>query len=202
MGNVQRIFYFHVPSAALADVAFVLGGLSAIAYLKWRDPRFDEWSVAGNETGLIFALVNIVMGSMWAKPVWGIWWTWDARLTSQFLMLLIYVGYLLVRGAIEDPTQRAVLCAVLSCFGLADMPLVYFSNRLFRTQHPAPVIFGAKDSGLDSRMLFVLLFSMFAFALLLSCLLRARQRLERLKRLAQGLQMQVFELDEQKMRLR
>ncbi len=132
MGNVQRIFYFHVPSAALADVAFVLGGLSAIAYLKWRDPRFDEWSVAGNETGLIFTLVNIVMGTMWAKPVWGIWWTWDARLTSQFLMVLIYVGYLLIRQAIADPTQRAVAMRGNIVFRFGG-----YADRLLR-QPPVP----------------------------------------------------------------
>lgn len=196
MGNVQRIFYFHVPSAILGDVALFLGGFAAIAYLKRREPKLDALSVSCTEAGLIFELVNIVMGSMWAKPVWGIWWTWDARLTFQALLILIYVGYLLVRRSIEEPTQRAVLCAVLSIFGMADMPIVYMANRLFRTQHPAPVIFGGKDSGLDPKMLFVLLFSMVAFAFLLTCLVRLRGRLEEFRVLAHSLQMQSLELEE------
>jgi heme exporter protein C len=196
MGNVQRIFYFHVPSAALGDVALVLGGLAAIAYLVRRDAKLDALSVSCTEVGLIFEVVNIVMGSMWAKPVWGIWWTWDARLTFQALLVLIYVGYLLVRQSIEEPTQRAVLCAVLSIFGMVDMPIVYMANRLFRTQHPAPVILGGKDSGLDPRMLFVLLFSMVAFSLLLVCLVRLRQRLEELRRLVHSVHMRSLELEE------
>lgn len=196
MGNVQRIFYFHVPSALLADFAFVFGGAMAIAFLKWKKPILDEFSVAGNETGLIFTLVNIVMGVMWARPVWGIWWTWDARLTSQFILVLIYIGYLMVRRGVEDPTQRANLCAVISIFGLADVPIVYLSNRLFRTQHPAPVMLGDKDSGLAPEMLFVFLFSMFSFALLLICLVRLRQRLEALKRHVHGLRMQAMHQQE------
>ncbi|MGH9585285.1 MAG: cytochrome c biogenesis protein CcsA [Bryobacteraceae bacterium] len=130
------------------------------------------------------------------RPVWGIWWTWDARLTFQALLILIYVGYLLIRRGIDEPTQRAVLCAALSIFGMVDMPFVYMANRLFRTQHPAPVIFGGKDSGLDPRMLFVLLFSMVAFSLLLVCLVRLRQRLEELRRVAQGVRMHLIELED------
>ncbi len=195
MGNVQRIFYFHVPSAILGDVALFLGGFAAVAYLKWRTWNLDALSVSFTEAGLIFEIVNIVMGSMWARPVWGIWWTWDARLTFQALLLLIYVGYLLVRQSIEDPTQRAVLCAVFSIFGMVDMPIVYSANRIFRTQHPAPVILGGKDSGLDPKMLWVLLFSMVAFGLLLVCLVRLRQRLEKLRMIAHNLHMQSLELE-------
>ena len=108
MGIVQRIFYFHVSSAFTAFLAFVIGGVASVLYLVKRDHRYDDLSVACNESGLIFAVVNLTTGSLWAKPVWGVWWAWDARLTTMLLLALIYAGYLILRQSISEPSQRAV----------------------------------------------------------------------------------------------
>src|SRR5215469_15215675 len=119
MGNVQRIFYFHVPAAAVAFTASFVGGIAAILYLMKRDPRFDDLSLAANESVVVFQAVNILMGIMWARPVWGIWWTWDARLTSPFLQVCIYTAYLVLRKA-APVDGRATICAVVSILGMAD----------------------------------------------------------------------------------
>ena len=161
MGVVQRIFYVHVPSAFTSWVAFIVGGIAAIRYLIDRNPRFDDLSVACNETGLIFCAVNLVTGSFWAKPIWGIWWAWDARGTTMLLLAVIYIGYLILRQSVSEPSQRAVVCAVVSIFGMIDIPIIYMANRWWRTQHPAPVI-GAGGGGLDSRMGMVLGFATLA----------------------------------------
>jgi len=194
MGIVQRIFYFHVPSAFAAFAAFVIGGVASIRYLVNRENRFDDLSVAANEAGFAFAIVNLVTGSLWARPVWGVYWAWDARLTTMLLLALIYAGYLILRQSIREPSQRAVACAVVSIFGMVDIPIVYMANRWWRTQHPAPVIMGGEESGLDPDMRFVLYFSALAFFALLWCLIRARRHLERLHREVEGLRREVHAL--------
>jgi len=193
MGIVQRIFYFHVPAAMVSFLAAFVGGVASLLYLKTRDERYDDLSLAANESILVFETVNIVMGSLWARPVWGIWWTWDARLTSAFLLLLIYGAYVIVRQSLE-PERRATICAVICIFGMADVPLVYLSNRLFRTQHPAPVIGGGENSGLAPDMLFTFFFAHFAMALLWWCVIRVRRRVARLERAVDGLTRRTFEL--------
>jgi heme exporter protein C len=192
MGVVQRIFYFHLPSAFAAFVAFIIGGIASIRYVASRDPRLDELSVACNEVGLLFAVVNLVTGSLWAKPVWGVWWAWDWRLTTQLLLAIIYFAYLILRQSVSDPNQRAVVCAVVSIFGMADIPIVYMSNRIWRTQHPGPVIFGG--GGLDTDMRIVLYGTFAALLLLMWCLIRARRRIERLEHEAEGLRREVHAL--------
>ena len=180
MGIVQRIFYFHVPSAFVAFLAFTIGGVASIQYLARRENRFDDLSVAANEVGFVFAVVNLVTGSLWAKPIWGVYWAWDARLTTMLLLALIYAAYLILRQSIVEPTQRAVVCAVVSIFGMVDIPIVYMSNQWWRTQHPAPVLSG--EGSLDPRMRFVLYFSFFALLAVFWCLVRMRRRLENLRR--------------------
>ena len=192
MGVVQRIFYFHLPSAFVAFVAFIIGGINSIRYVAKRESRFDELSVACNEVGLLFAIVNLVTGSMWAKPVWGVYWAWDGRLTTQLLLALIYLAYLILRQSVSEPNQRAVVCAVVSIFGMADIPIVYMANRIWRTQHPGPVIFGG--GGLDNNMRVVLYGTFAALLLLMWCLVRARRRLERLEHEAEGLRREVHAL--------
>jgi heme exporter protein C len=151
MGIVQRLFYFHVPAAMASFVACFVGGIAAILYLVKRENRYDDVSLACNETVVVFGLVNIVMGTLWAKPIWGIWWTWDAKLTSAFLLLFLYAAYLVIRPA-APVEHRAVVCAVVCILGMADVPMVYMANRLFRTQHPSPVIGGGPGSGLEPQM--------------------------------------------------
>lgn len=190
MGIVQRIFYLHVSSAAVAFVGFCFGGFAAIGYLTNRSHRRDDLSVACNEAGLLFACVNLITGCMWAKPVWGVYWAWDARLTSMLLLALIYVAYLILRQSVSEPGQKAVVCAVVSIFGMVDVPIVYMANRWWRTQHPAPVLLGDGGS-LDPRMLFVLFFTMSSFTLLFWCLVRQRRGLETLRRNTDALRREV-----------
>ena len=191
MGVVQRIFYFHVPSAFTAFVAFTIGGVASIRYLSSRESRFDSLSVACNEVGLVFAVVNLITGMMWAKPVWGVYWAWDARLTTMLLLALIYSGYLILRSSIDDANQRAVGCAVVSIFGMVDIPIVYMANRWWRTQHPQPVMFDS-EGGLDMNMRIVLYFTFAAMCCLLWLMVRSRRRLEDLRRETDGLRREVY----------
>ncbi|MCB9385733.1 MAG: cytochrome c biogenesis protein CcsA [Bryobacterales bacterium] len=192
MGVVQRIFYFHVPSAFVAFTAFTIGGVASIRFLARRESRFDDLSVAANEVGLLFAIVNLVTGSLWAKPIWGVWWAWDARLTTMLLLALIYVAYLILRQSVVEPTQRAVVCAVVSIFGMVDIPIVYMANQWWRTQHPAPVLSG--EGSLDPRMRFVLYFSFAALLFVFWCLVRMRRRIEHIRREMDALRREVHAL--------
>jgi len=179
MGAIQRIFYFHVPSAWTAFTAFFLVFISNIVYLIRRTPKWDWLGVSAAEVGLAFCSVVLVTGPIWAKPVWGIWWTWDARLTSTFVLWLMYVSYLLLRTLLADPERRAVVSAVFGIFAFLDVPLVYFSIWLWRTQHPQPVIGGG--GSLDPTMRKVLLFCWVALLGVMFLLLRQRYRLEAMR---------------------
>ncbi|MYB31641.1 MAG: cytochrome C assembly protein [Acidobacteria bacterium] len=179
MGDLQRIFYFHIASWWLAFAAFLLVAGASIAWLRTRNPRYDMAALAAAEIGTLFATTGLAMGIIWAKPAWGIWWTWDARLTTAFVLWLIYAGYLLLRGYVDDPTRRANLAAVLGILGGADVPIVYFSIRWWRTQHPAPVIMGGPDSGLHPDMWVALLICLAAFTFLFLWLFTWRMELER-----------------------
>jgi len=194
MGIVQRIFYVHAPSWIVAVVAILVGLVAGIRFLMTRDFRFDELAIASIEVGLIFDTVNLVTGPMWAKPVWGIWWTWDARLTSAFVLWLMFVGYLILRRAIDDPSARAVAAAVLTVFQTVGAVIVYLANRIWRTQHPQPVIAGGSGSGLDPEMWWTFLFSTIALLVLYLCLLRVRRRLEGLRRETEGLRRAVHSM--------
>lgn len=193
MHEVQRIFYFHVASWTAMFIAFSAALIGNILYLRTRKPRWDWLGVSGAEVGVVCCTIGLVTGPLWAKPVWGIWWTWDARLTTTFLLWLLYISYLLLRGLIEDPGRRATLSAVFGIFAFLDVPLVYLSNRLWRTQHPAPVIFGGPNSGIDPTMAKVLMISMVAIVAVTVLLLAQRYRLERLRHEVDGLRFEVAE---------
>lgn len=186
MGSIQRIFYFHVPAATAAFWAVFVGGVSSLLYLKTRDLRYDDLALAANESVVVFSAINIVMGSMWGRRAWGIWWTWDARLTSSLLLVLIYAAYLIVRQA-APLEQRGTVGAILCILGMVDVPLIYMSNRIFRTQHPAPVIGGGEGSGLHPDMLVTLLAANSAMLLLWWSIVRLRRRIERLERKLESL---------------
>jgi heme exporter protein C len=153
MGDVQRIFYYHVPNAMLGYLFFSINFVASILVLAWQRTQpgralaADAWALAGAEVGVVFCTIPLVTGPLWAKPVWGIWWTWDARLTTTLVLWLIYVSYLLVRR-FSAGSQMLPLAAVLSVFGALDMPINYMANRWWRTQHPGPVIGGDSDSGM------------------------------------------------------
>lgn len=192
MGVVQRIFYLHVPSAFVAFVAFTIGGIASIQYLATRKNSYDDLSAAANEVGLLFAVVNLTTGMLWAKPIWGVYWAWDARLTTMLLLALIYAAYHILRQSVVEPTQRAVVCAVTSIFGMVDIPIVYMANRWWRTQHPAPVLSG--EGSIDPTMRFVLYFSFFALLSVFWILVRVRRRIEDLRREVDGLRREVHSL--------
>ncbi len=154
MGEVQRIFYYHLSSWVGMAVFFAVNLGASIVYLasRRRNPMralsADALALASAEMGVVFCTVGLITGSLWARPVWGIWWTWDERLTSTLLLYLIYISYLILRH-FANGEQMQTLAAVLAIFGYLDVPIVYFSTRWWRTQHPGPVIGGG---GLDPSM--------------------------------------------------
>jgi heme exporter protein C len=158
-GYIFRIIYYHVPSASVAFAFFAVSLIGSIGYLSFRrsNPeralKADAWALAGAEVGVVFCTVVLTTGPLWGRRAWGIWWTWDARLTTTLVLWLIYVSYLLLRRFAAGP-QMQTLAAVLGIFGALDVPIVYMSNRWWRTQHPAPVFGGDPGSGMkDPAML-------------------------------------------------
>lgn len=180
MGDVQRIFYYHVPSAWTAFLLFFANFGASIYYLAKRSAAADALAVSSAEVGLAFTTIVLLTGPIWARPVWGIWWTWDARLTSTLVLWLIYVSYLLLRRY-STAGQNPMLASVLAIFGAVDVVFVYMAIRWFRTQHPQPVIGGGEGSGIDPRMLHALLSNWAAFLALGAMVLWLRYRLERLR---------------------
>ena len=179
MGDVQRIFYYHVPSAWTAFLLFFVNLVASVVYLVKRNPKVDALAMVSAEVGVVFCTVVLVTGPIWARPVWGIWWTWDVRLTSTLVLWLIYLSYLLLRR-FSDRAQGPVLAAVLAIFGALDIPLVYFSIWFFRTQHPQPVIGGG--GSIDPRMWRVLLINWMAFLCFALLMCWSRYRLETMRR--------------------
>jgi heme exporter protein C len=179
MGEVQRIFYYHVPSAWTAFLLFLINFGASVVYLVKRNPKADAVAAVTAEVGVIFCSVVLVTGPIWARPVWGIWWTWDMRLTLTLVLWLIYVSYLVLRR-FSSSSQTPLIAAVLSVFGAVDVPLVYFSIWYFRTQHPSPVI--GRGGSLDPRMWHVLLINWAAFLCFAFLVCWSRYRLERLQR--------------------
>ena len=165
MGDVQRIFYYHVPSGWVAGFCFFINFVASAWYLWKRSPASDALAAASAEVGVVFCAVLLITGPLWARPVWGIWWTWDARLTTTLVLWLIYVSYLVLRRFAAGG-QTQVLAAAFAIFGFADVPIVYMSIRWFRTQHPSPVMGGGENSGLDPAMLHVFLTNLAVFTVL------------------------------------
>ena len=182
MGEVQRIFYIHVPAAWTAFLAYFVLFLGSVSYLIKRSPAADNLAHASAEAGFVFCTCVLITGPLWAKPVWGIWWTWDARLTSTFLLWLLYVSYLMLRSYVVNPGRSAVLAAVVGVIGFVDVPVNYMAIRWWRTQHPQPVIGGGEGSGLDPAMRVTLYVCGGAFLCLFAYLLRERLLLGKLRR--------------------
>ena len=181
MGLIQRIFYFHVGSAWAGMDALFVCFIANLLYVWKREAKYDWLGVSSAEVGLVLMTVVLITGPIWAKPAWGIYWTWDARLTSTFVLWLLYVSYLLLRSLIEEPERRALLSALFGIFAFIDVPLVFFSIRWWRTQHPAPVIMGGPGSGLDPVMRKVFLFNVLAMHVLALFLIIERYVLEKMR---------------------
>jgi len=141
-GAIFKIIFFHVPMALTAMLCSFVALIGSVMFLFTRNFKYDATAVSVTEVGLAFLAANLVTGSIWARVIWGIWWTWDARLTSALVCWLLYAGYLMLRRAIDEPTQRATFAAVFSIFAFIDVPIVIFSIKWWRTQHPAPVFWG------------------------------------------------------------
>lgn len=184
MGDVQRIFYFHVAAGWVGALAFLVTALAGGAYLLRGGRRWDRAAAASVEIGVVFTLINIVSGSIWARPVWNTWWTWDPRLVTATIMELIYVAYMVLRQGIEDPDRRARFAAVYGMLGFLSVPLTFVSIRILRTIHP--VVFAGGDLAVGGtfnmtpRMLQGFAFSLLTFTALYATLLWHRIRLGKL----------------------
>lgn len=181
MGNVQRIFYFHVSAGWVGMISFMVALVAGIAYLKTANQKWDVVGLAGVEVGLVFFFINIVSGSIWARPAWNTWWTWDPRLVTATMMELIYIAYLMLRQGIDDPDRRARFGAIYAILGSVSVPLTFFSIRIWRTIHP--VIIGSGDPtaegsfNMTSPMLQTFMFSLLTFTVIAVGLLWHRIRL-------------------------
>lgn len=165
-GLAQKIFYLHVPAAWSALLAFSLVGLTSALYLWLADPRLDRFAAASAEVGVAFSAVMLTTGPIWAKPIWGTWWTWDARLTLTLFLFFLFVGYLALRASLHDPAERARFSAVVGILGLLLVPFIHLSVYLFRTLHPQPVVLKPSAPSLPPEMLRTLMISFFVFTIL------------------------------------
>jgi heme exporter protein C len=176
-GLAQKILYVHVPSAFVAlYVAFALLALTSAVYLWLRDERVDRMAESAAEVGLVYMSVVLITGPIWGKPIWGTWWTWDARLTLTLFAWLIVLGYLTLRNAIEDRAQRARYSAVLGILAGLLVPFIHLSTTMFRTLHPQPILLKPERPSMPPEMLTTFLFAQLAFTLLFFALLRTRYR--------------------------
>ena len=165
-GPAQKIFYVHVPAAIWAELAVVLVGLASVFFLFLKDWRLDRFAAASAEVGAVFAAIVLTTGPIWGKPVWGTWWTWDARLTLTLLLFVLLIGYLTLRGAVTDPGMRARYSAVLGICALALVPFVHLSVYLFRTLHPQPIVLKPSAPSLPPEMLVTFLLGFGVFGVL------------------------------------
>jgi heme exporter protein C len=194
MGNVQRVFYFHVGTAWVALLGFVIAALSGIVYLITKDMKWDRFEVAAVEVSTVFFFITIVLGSIWARPAWNTWWTWDPRLTTASVTELIYIAYFMLRQGIEDPEKRARFGAVYTLLGGLSAPITFMVIRLFRTIHPVVIggqnaaAEGGFDMTVDMRTTFF--FALFAFTVIFIDLIWHRLRLGALQEKVEQLKLQ------------
>ncbi len=176
-GYAQKIFYVHVPSAWVAFLAFGLTALAGGFWLFLKDPRLDRFAESSAEVGVIFTTGVLVSGPLWGRPIWGAWWVWDARLTSTLFLWFLFLGYLVLRGAVDDRDLRARYSAVLGILGALLIPFIHLSVYLFNTQHPTPVVANPTGIQMPGVMVKTLFLALFAFTLLYVAFVRARMRL-------------------------
>lgn len=184
MGTIQRIFYYHVPAALTAFVAFIINALASIAYLTRRSEQADALAVSCAEVGLAFLTINLITGPIWAHPVWGVWWVWGPRLTLTLALWVMFASYLVLRQLTPPGSLQPRLAAALAIFFAVDVPIDYMAIRWWRTQHPAPVFGGGDGSGMDKSMYIPLLWNMLAWFAWGVLILAMRYRVERQQQVA------------------
>lgn len=180
-GNVQRIMYLHVPSVLTAYLAFAVVFLGSLGYLFTQNQKWDDLAMASAESGVLFTGLTLVSGSIWGKPTWGTWWTWDARLTTTAILFVIYLGYLLLRGMVEDPERGARFAAVVGIVGALNIPIVHFSVVWWRTLHQPSTLLGPEPAPISAPILAALLVNWVAFTLLYAYFVTKRIRITRLE---------------------
>jgi heme exporter protein C len=195
MGDVQRVFYFHIGTAWTALLGFILAAVFSVIYLITKNLKWDRYQVAAVEVSLVFFLITIVLGSIWARPVWNTWWTWDPRLTTAAVTELIYIAYFMLRQGIDDPERRARFGAVYALIGGLSAPITFFAIRLFRTIHPV-VIAGSNSAAqggfnMTPDMLVAFFFALFAFSVIFADLFWNRLRLGDLQERVEQLKLKV-----------
>ena len=173
----QRIIYFHIATAWVGFLAFFVTFVGGIGYLRAGKREWDIIALSSAEIGTVFMLGVLISGSIWAKPAWGTWWVWDERLTISLIQFLVYVGYLMLRSAVEDPSRRARFAAVYGIVAFISVPINFIAIRMWRTQHP--LMFGAEDGGLGPNMMFAFFFGLITFTIWYMTLMWHRFRLER-----------------------
>lgn len=179
-GTVQKIMYVHVPSAWLAYLAFIVTLIGSAGYLATRRLRWDRLAGSSAEVGVVFTGLALATGSIWGKPVWGVWWTWDPRLVTTALLFFVYLGYLALRRSIADPQARATRAAVLGAVAFVQVPIVHLSVVWWRTLHQLPTVIRPGGPTMDADMLGALLGNLVAFTLVFAALLRRRIALAQL----------------------
>jgi heme exporter protein C len=178
MGDLQRIFYFHVPAAIAGLIAFAINFAASLMYVIRKNRRWDNLALSAAEIGVMFLIMVLVTGPIWAKPAWFVWWTWSPRLTLSLVLCLLYVAYLLIRNYIEDPDRKAMVAAVFGIVAFIDVPLVWFSIRWWRDLHPSPML---ETGGLSPSMRPAFFVCLAAFQALLIYLLRRRYYLQSMR---------------------
>ncbi|PKB65087.1 MAG: cytochrome C assembly protein [SAR202 cluster bacterium Io17-Chloro-G2] len=175
LGQVQRIFYFHVPIAVMSFLAFFVVFLASVVFLVRRSPVWDRLAHASAEVGVVFVTLALITGVIWARPIWNTWWTWEPRLTTTLILWLIYVAYLMIRSYAPSRPQAQIYAAVVGIVGFVDVPIVYYSVIWWRSIHPSPVVGPlAGDGALNSTMFAVLLFSFLTFLVFFTYLVAER----------------------------
>jgi heme exporter protein C len=177
-GDVQRIFYFHVPLAWTSYLAFFVVFVASAAYLLRRAPLMDAIARSSAEVGLLFTTMMLITGSLWARPIWGTWWSWDARLTTTLLLWFIYVGYLMLRSSVDDEKRAARYAAVIGIVGAIDIPIIHQSVVWWRSLHPESVVLASGGPAMPSSMFAALCVSLVAFTVLYAVLVLLRTRIE------------------------
>jgi len=180
-GAIFRILYFHVPAAISSFIGFFVAMGCSVVYLAKKDLRYDAIAASINEVSLAFATITLITGSIWGHIIWGVWWAWDGRLTSYLICWLMYVGYLMLRRAIDEPTQRARICSVLSIIASADIVIVWKSIEWWNTQHPGPMLTIRGGSGASTGMEPPIYWNMLALSMLCAALILIRIRQEAMR---------------------
>jgi heme exporter protein C len=187
----QRIIYFHIATAWVGFLAFFVTFVGGVGYLRTQARKWDILALASAEIGTVFMLGVLISGSIWAKPAWGVWWVWDERLTISLVQFLVYVGYLMLRAAVEDPARRARFAAVYGIVAFISVPINFIAIRLWRTQHP--LMFGDSGGGLGPNMMFAFFFCLITFTIWYVTLMWHRIRLERMRDDVEALKQRIME---------